>query len=177
MVGHTCQTQMGQANYTRINGGLVGGSKQPWWWRGRGADGAGSQGVAVPQRWVQILAKSAKRLPSYGCGIGGWGRGRMYFYVAFSHFSLFTSWALGTWNGELKKEDCKKIMTILAFWSAICDLPLFTFGKHLNRPKAIEARMGHIVKAVLICVAARDVGDMANCKWGCVLMVKVSVVQ
>jgi hypothetical protein len=77
-----------------MDGGLVGGSKRPWRWRGRGADGAGSQGLAVPQRWVQILVKSAKRLPSYGRGVCGWGRGRIYFYVAFSHFSLFTSRAL-----------------------------------------------------------------------------------
>jgi hypothetical protein len=64
------------------------------WWRGCSADGVGNQGVAIPQRWVQILAKSAKRLPSYGRGVGGWGRGQIYFYVAFSHFSLFTSRAL-----------------------------------------------------------------------------------
>jgi hypothetical protein len=51
-------------------------------------------GVAIPQRWVQILAKLAKRLPSYGRGFSGWGRGWIYIYVAFSHFSLFTSRAL-----------------------------------------------------------------------------------
>jgi hypothetical protein len=49
---------------------------------------------ALPQRWVQFLAKSAKRLSSYRRVVGGWGRGRIYFYVVFSHFSLFTAWAL-----------------------------------------------------------------------------------
>ncbi len=115
-----------------MDGGLVGGSKQPWRWRGCGADGAGSQGVAVPQWWVQILAKLAKRLPSYVRGVGSWGRGRIYFYVAFSHFSLFTSQALemASW----KKKNFEEHSTILAFWSAICDLSLFTFGKHLKPP-------------------------------------------
>jgi hypothetical protein len=81
---------MGQAIYTRDDGGLVGGSKRPWQWRGCGANGAGSQGVAVPQRLVQILTKLAKRFQVMGVALAAGGGGRFMFMLrsATSHFSL-----------------------------------------------------------------------------------------
>ena len=57
-----------------VVGLLIGGLNEPWRWRIRRADEAMSQGGVRPQRWVQISAESARRLPSYGHGrVGAWG--------------------------------------------------------------------------------------------------------
>ncbi len=56
----------------------VGGVKQPWQWRGSGADGTGDRGVVVADRWVQILAQSARRLRRYGSRHWRLGGGEFY---------------------------------------------------------------------------------------------------
>ena len=49
-----------------VVGLLIDGRNEPWRWRIRRADGATSRGGISTQRWVQISAKLAHRLQSYG---------------------------------------------------------------------------------------------------------------
>jgi hypothetical protein len=88
--------------------------------------------VAVPKQWVQILAKSAKWLPNYGCGIGGWGGGADLFLCFVQ--PLLTFHFTGTQNGKLKKEELQG--TFDYFSILICDsrLATFYFWKALEPP-------------------------------------------
>jgi hypothetical protein len=53
---------------------LIDGRNEPWRWRIRRTDGATSRGGVRPQRWVQISAKSACWLRSYGRRHRVWAR-------------------------------------------------------------------------------------------------------